>query len=466
MPRRISHARRAMPLIITAGCLVMPYVTVTTGAVFTDFMRALGAREVHFGLLSGIPMSMLSLQFLGAFLANSMRSRKVLFMILAITGRLLYLPVAFLPVLLPDVSRDTLIPLLIVTVAVSAGISNMIGPPWFSWMADLIPSEILSRFWGQRQKYMHLVSSICQFAVMVAAVVTKSSALVFFPVLISIAVPAAVVDVLLFIRVHEPPNTIVRGRPVLQTILAPLRRPDYRSFVLFCCAWSAAGMFSATFTQIYALKVLGLSIGQTVFIWCFLGFGVALSSGFWGRLVDEHGHRPIFVFAMFVKPLIIGVFLLLTPGAALWALCPAFLIDSIWNAAMMVAIDGYMLKFAPTEDRPMYVAALTGLAGICGGLGAMAGGYFLEATAGFSVAFLGRTWNHYQLLFLVGIFLRMACFALARRVREPTSSTPAKLVRALHRVWPMRLILFPIGFYRLLTGRSWREESTGEDGVI
>ena len=114
----------------------------------------------------------------------------------------------------------------------------------------------------------------------------------------------------------------------------------------------------------------------------------------------------------------------------------------------------------------MYIAAITGLAGICGGLGALAGGYFLEALPGFAFPFLGRTWNNYQLLFLVGIFLRVACLGLAMRVREPTASSLRVLVRALWRVWPMRFVLFPIGLYRLMTGRPWKEESTGDDGVV
>ena len=466
MPRNKSHARRAIPLIVVAGCLVMPYVAATGSAVFIDFMRAFGAREIHFGLISGIPMIMLSLQFLGGLLSNAVRSRKALFIALGVASRVLYLPVAFVPLLFPGLPREGLVNTLLVLVAVSACFANMIGPPWFSWVADLIPRQVLSRFWGLRQTFLNLTASVCQLGIVLFAILSGWPATKLFPILVAISVPLGVMDILLFLWVHEPPNTIVRGRQAFATLVAPFRSPDFRWFLVFSCAWNAAAMFSAAFMQPYALKVLGLSVGQTAFVWCFLGFGVALSSGLWGRLVDDLGHRPVFIFGMYVKPLIALVFVLITPRTAMWILCPAFLIDSMWNAAMMIATNGYMLKFAPPGNRSMYVAATAGLAGICGGLGAMIGGVFLEATSSFSLSALGRTWNHYQLLFLVGIALRVACNGLAFRIREPTSSSTRELIRALRQVRPMDMVLFPIGVYRLLTGRPWKEESTGQDGVI
>ncbi len=119
-------------------------------------------------------------------------------------------------------------------------------------------------------------------------------------------------------------------------------------------------MFSASFLPICVLTKPGRFLRETTLLWCFPSVGIALSSDSWGRLADRYGHRPIVMFAMCTKPIIVVIFSLATPSVAWWILAPAFLIDSMWNAALMVATNGYMLRLAPPAQSPDVVAALTG----------------------------------------------------------------------------------------------------------
>jgi len=178
--------------------------------------------------------------------------------------------------------------------------------------------------------------------------------------------------------------------------------------------------------------------------------GVALMSSYWGELADRHGHRPILAVCMGLKSLIVLAFLVSAPKTALWILPAALLFDSIWESGLMIASNGYMLKIAPRENRSMFIAAITGLAGICGGLGAMAGGGFLQATAGLQLDTLGRVWTNYHFLFLINILMRLGCIALAYRVHEPKAAAPDHLLYLLRGRWPMRFLLFPVGMYRRL----------------
>ena len=465
-PRRGSRVRRSLPLITTASSLSMIYVAATNSPVFTDFMRAIGAREMHFGLIGGIPLVMLSAQFIGALVANHVHRRKPLFVILALAGRILYLPIAFLPLIFPGARAEAMVMALIGLMGLNSALSNMTGPPWLAWMADLVPHGVLNRYWGLRQRAMHLTWTFSFVGIVLFTCLTGWPAMRIFPILAVVGTLAAITDVLLFVGVHEPPNRILPHQPVLDMLLAPLRNPGYRPFIVFSCAWSFTGMFSAAFMQLYVLKVLRLPMWQTTLIWCFLGIGVALSSRRWGRLADRHGHRPILLFCMFVKPLILVAFLIITPRTAFCILSVAFLVDSMWNSAVMVSSNGYMLKMAPVENRSMYIAAITGLAGICGGLGALVGGWFLEHFAGFSAPFMGWTWNNYQLLFVVNIFMRLACLPLVLRIREPTSSSAGTVVKALWGIRAMRLVLFPIGVYWLWNRRPSEHAGVGPDDVV
>lgn len=108
-----------------------------------------------------------------------------------------------------------------------------------------------------------------------------------------------------------------------------------------------------------------------------------------------------------------------------------------------------MLKMAPRKNRSAFIASVTALTGICGGISAIIAGTFLKSTAGLDVLFLGRHWCNYQILFALSFCLRVACIPLAAAVKEPASSaSPGPILMLLRSVWPMRMLLFPVGLYR------------------
>jgi hypothetical protein len=109
----------------------------------------------------------------------------------------------------------------------------------------------------------------------------------------------------------------------------------------------------------------------------------------------------------------------------------------------------------------MFIAVITGLAGICGGIGAMTGGGFLHVLDKFSFVAAGREWNNYNLLFGLNFFMRLACIWLVFRVKEPRSTSTEKLLNVLLDVWPMNILLFPVGIYRKIG--SFRQVN-GSDG--
>jgi MFS family permease len=128
-----------------------------------------------------------------------------------------------------------------------------------------------------------------------------------------------------------------------------------------------------------------------------------------------------------------------------------FLFDALWNAGIDVSANGYMLKFAPRENRAMYVATITGVAGLCGGLGAIAGGTFLHMSSGMAWHLFGRQWTNYHLFFLIGALLRLLAALLVRFVREPSSDQHEIVVTDVIGDWQMSFSRVPIGLFRLVS---------------
>lgn len=426
----------------------MVYLVCVGCPIATEFYKELGANDFHFGLIGGLPILMLSFQFVGAFLSNRVKSRKGLFMTLVILGRMVYIPIALLPLLFPSLSKDIVLTMIIILIALSSAMGNMTGPLWFSWMADLVPTRVLNHYWGTRQGWLHWTWSATFLLVIVYSYFVDLPVKYAFPLIAIPGVIAGVVDIILFIWVEEPPNTIIKGIPLLQIFTEPLRHREYRSFLLFSCSFAASTMFAAAFMQIYVLKVLHLAVWKTSLVWCIVGLGLGFSSKKWGKLADRYGQKPILVFCSILKPFIAVVFILLTPENVVWMLPGFFLLDSFWNAGIQVGTNGFMMKLSPKENRSMFVAALIALGGICGGLAAIVSGAFLQSISGFSYDFAGVTWTNYRIVFAISFLLRVGCVFLALRVNEPKSSSTLKVLNDIRCGWPLRLIRFPVGLYK------------------
>ena len=440
--------RLSLRTMVLGGCLAMVYTVGIANPATTEFFRAIGAEEWHFGLLTGVPLAMLLFQFVGAAALNRAHRRKGVFIACLLVCRLLYLGVAFLPFLLRERAPAAVLPMVILLLAVSAATHNFAIPFWFSWMADLIPRRVLNRVWGWRQRAMHLTWTVANLLVTWLLYRTAWPVTTVFPLLTALAVAAGVSDTLLFLGVIEPPNLTRAATRPWHDLAAPLRHPDFGRFVLFSCCWSFATMFAAAFMQFYVLKVLRVPMWQTALIWCGQGVGMAMASGLWGRMADRHGQRPVIVTCVCLKPMIVIVFFLLTRANVLWLLPLALVPDGMLNAGYAIAANGHMLSLAPRENRSSFIASVTGLAGLSSGLAAMTAGAALSWWDGWSGHLWGKTLNNYHLLFLTSLVMRFLCMPLARRIREPGSSHSRELVNAILDDWPTRLPRFPVGLYR------------------
>jgi MFS family permease len=445
--KRLSRST-SLRLVTAGGALFMVYHAGVASPAFVQFFREVGADELFFGLLGGIPLIMLSMQFLGALLVNRLRRRKPFFIVLTILARLLYIPIVVLPLLFADTHHSAVMVAVIVLLGISAGVAHMQVPVWYSWMADLIPGRLRGSYWGVRWLWMHVFWAGSLFAIAVFTWAADAPARVVFPIIAGVSVAAGVIDILLFIWVHEPEHLVGDRKPVFTSLVEPFKHSEYRTFLLFKCSQLAGMMVAASFMQVYALGPLNLSVAQNTVLWCMIGVGAALTSRLWGKYADKHGSKPILIICAPFKMVFPVVFLLVTPGNAFWVMFVVFCVGGMWQAGTMVATDSYMTKLAPRENRAMFVAATMGLSGMCGGLASILGGVFMKAISGFEWNAMGRTWTNYHVLFIISLLMRAITAALAHRLSEPKSMPAMHIVHHFRGVWPFRLFRAPVDLYR------------------
>jgi len=439
MPKGKRRSLRLSTKLVTlGGCMYMVYASCIGSAVIIDFFRHIGANDFHIALVGGVPMMMLSMFFVAALITNRMPRRKPAFIVGFIAARLLYIPVAFLPMIFPGASADWLMGAIILMIAASCALSNFGETLFLSWMADLIPHRILNRFWGTRGRWISATNVACYLAIAAFVHAVAWPITVKFPVLVCIGVVVGIMDILLFFRVDEPTHAIVINRHPVNLLLEPIRHHEYRSFLVFLSIWRASTVIVGVFAVYYLLKVLQLPLANVLIIMSLQLIGPIMTGRMWGRLADRHGHRPVLMVCVALKPIFPLAFLLITTGTVYWILSAALLIDGILNAGLGVAENGFSIKMAPRENRSMFFAAVRGMTGVCAGLATIAIGAYVKHLGDWTIILAGRTWNKYQWVFALSIVLRLNCLLLVRTIREPTSSPPGHLLRDLWQVRPGR----------------------------
>ncbi len=430
--------RQSTQLITLGSCLYILYESCVRSPVTTDFLKGLGATAFHIGLLEGVPTILTFMFFLGALLVNRLERRKPLFLFLFITARLLYIPVAFLPLAFPDMGVNWLMGIIIGLFAIHYAMTNVGETLFLSWVADLIPHRILNRYWGGRRRWMSWMKAGCFLAVAAFVYGTPWPVMLKFQILVCFGVLAGVTDILLFIRVDEPKHMTVRNREVGHILLEPLRDRGYRSFLIFKCVWGVSTIIVYGFGTYYLLNVLQTPLTTVLLIYSLHMVGLALTSGRWGRLADKHGHKPILAVCLMFKPLYALAFLLITPATVVWILLPVSILDGLINGGLFVAENGYSMKRAPRENRSMFLAAVGGLTGICGGLAAIGVGKFIHVNEDWAGHLWWTHWNIYQVVFCVSFFMRAGCAFLVHIIHEPDSSPPGHVARDLISLLPWR----------------------------
>ncbi|MBS0204649.1 MAG: MFS transporter [Planctomycetes bacterium] len=423
----LSGAKRA---IIIAGCLAAAYTQLTTSPATIRYARSIGATEFHIGILGAFPTLMLFMQFVSGVVVNHLHFRRRLWFWTAMAHRLLLLPTALGPFLIPGMSTQFWVLMLLATTALNQALLHFSSPLWLSWMGDYLPHQGLNQYWGSRQFWMQITAASSLAAA--AFLVLKSGLDIEagYAVLICLGTLCGVIDLLLFYRIAEPPVTRAPSPRLRQVLGAPFRNKDFRRYIRFMCYWNFAAMAGAPFISLYLMEVVGMDLFRVLLLWTISWVGGAMFSRTLGRWADHYGSRPVLVVCVASKSanMLALLFVPHNPVLAFWILAPIFMLDAAQNAGILIANNGFMIKHSPSENRTMYIAATQAVAGIVGGVTSIAAGWVMTQLAGRMLQIGSWTMGHFQMMFAASILLRWLALILVQTVREPKSHRTMTLV--------------------------------------
>ncbi len=279
-----------------------------------------------------------------------------------------------------------------------------------------------------------------------------------FAVIMSSASILGVADILMFRKVDEPPVTPSKVTGFWASFLAPMQNTSFRSYIGFMSYWHVASMVGSPFISVYLLQYVGMALWQVLALWTVAWVGGAVFSQVLGRSAELHGNKAVLQVCVMLKPINMFCLMLAPRDATLafWTLLPMFVLDAALNAGILIANNGFLLKNSPTENRTMFVASGTAIAGIVGGITAIISGFALTQMEGLTIPFAGGTITGYHILFGLSMLLRFGALPMVNRIQEPSTHPPMP-------VFSDQVVVVTVFWYRRIEGqiRSLRPARTG-----
>ncbi|HEY7090761.1 MAG TPA: MFS transporter [Tepidisphaeraceae bacterium] len=439
---RGAELRRSLRLITVSWMFGSIYFATTgTGAPITLFAQGLGASKFQFGLLSAMPFLASLLSLPSSVLMARTGQRKWIFFWTHIAHRIIWLPVALVPVWIMQIGgggpSSTAVRSFLILVFLNYAGQAIGAPAWFSWMADIVPDELRGRYFARRRSW-GIVTAIP------AAIITgvlldrlrQSGAssdvlrsLRWCGYIFMFAAWMGLTDISLFAPVPDV-RAVPHKRSLLHIFSRPLRDRHFLFFAGYVGTLAFAANLIGQFLTLYLiekLKVTNTSVQLMLLVAPSLAQLLMLSV--WGHAVDRMGKKPVLALASLgLVPVAFG-WCLMSSGA-IWL---GYILTSA-GAALQAGVDmansNMILEMGGTSDTEgtagtSYVAVNAFIINVAGCFGGLFAGLLAQSLQHWSydtgILGLGSI-GFYEVLFILSALLRLlALVVFLPKLHEPTA---------------------------------------------
>lgn len=412
-PAEIEHGIR---ISLAEGVLASAFSLLVGGTFFNALVIKLGAGAKELGFLASLGPFSTVFQLIIPRLQEKVRSRRQLMLWLVTLGRSLAFSVILVPSLLP---KAWWMPALAGLTLIRAFIGQLDNNTYQDWMADLIPIERRSSYWGLRHTLCGPVGIILPFAIGWA--LDRCSGFTGFRLLYLIALPFMVADILLFFYQDEPPRQRggrMGGRSMLRTLdLAP-----FRGYLLFFGLWNLLQGATSPYTSYIMFKVDRLPYTFVSALTVVATVTGTLLYMVWGRTQDRFGVRRVY---RHVLPLLAVV-------TGMWGFVNArrtglylflFALAGALNSALMVGGFSLLMSIVPERERFVYLSVNSIIMGMAGFLAPNIGALGIELLERLKLQWFTPHTPAVQQLFIFGGFGSLMLGALFSWFVRPPERT-------------------------------------------
>ncbi|MHC5033807.1 MAG: MFS transporter [Planctomycetota bacterium] len=408
---------------IVTGAMGTVYFVLVSGMYLVAFGNNLGMQYWQWGVLGAVSSSVLVLQLLSAYWVRRTGYRRSIWFYAAIAARLVRGAAILAAFVLFDVS-SSLARLVFVLLLVAANCFDAITvPPWYSWLADIIPGDEHGRFWGRRSAWIAL-ANLC-VVVPIGYLVDRFGGGSSMPTLMAVFAFGFVLGVLdLFFHrtIPEPRMKRPPRRPFWKELRVPLRDREFRPWLVFNGLWTFGMTLGGSLATIYFVEDLGIRgnfFGGSLVLILLPLAGTILLGRWLGALVDRHGVKHMLRWGHAFWAFLPLFWVLATPATALFWLGLAALVGGVSSGAAHTAANKLVVRLRSSEHVPMYTAVSACIGCLAGAVGPLLGGFLLQALRDFAWTIGGFKLVGFHVLFIASFVLRNCATLAIGRIREP-----------------------------------------------
>ncbi len=442
------------------GGTSMGFFSITTSGFLAAFALALGANNFQIGILAALPFAMQIVQIPSIWLVEKIRRRKAISVLSWIPAQLLWFPMALIPLFM-DVPGKGPVTLLLVLMTLRGVLSAVCATAWNGWIRDLVPQNILGRFFSRRLILATILGMT--FSLGAAFFVDYwgrwsdggNSLMGYIIVLLFGAVFLGMASPVFMSLISEP---LMQPAPVPQPSLmkrlaTPLRDRNYSRLLMFLSLWGFASNLPVPFFAVYMLVwlqfplawVIGLSILSQSFNILFLRL--------WGRYTDRFGAKAVISFCVSIYLLVIFGWVFTTMPDRYVLTVPLLIVLHIFfgiaTAGINIAVSTIGWKLAPKSETTTYLAGASLAINVGAGVGPLVGGiladFFVDrqlnltfswVSPGTSVDIPAMSVIGYDFLFIIAVLYGLLTLSLLKAVKEEGEVTRDVILESL--VYPAR----------------------------
>lgn len=290
-----QEIRHGMRMLLFDGACGQTMLVLTTGAFLVGFALSMGASNTFIGFLAAVGPLSLTLQIPAVYLVERLRRRKALVVSSISLSRLAWLFVACLPWLVP---RAYVLPILLLALFVHFGLGAVGGCAFNSWIRDLVPEHIMSRFFAKRLVIATAAGAVLSLAGGFSIDLWKEhvgNEQTAYCGLFAIAGLVGLLGVLFLGRTPEPQMPERTDTSLLKALSQPLRDRNFRHLLIFLGWWSFAVNFAAPFFAVYLLDRLHLSMSWVLGLAVLSQLMNVVCFQMWGSLADRFSNKSVLV---------------------------------------------------------------------------------------------------------------------------------------------------------------------------
>ncbi len=371
------------------GMASLGFSSITTSGFLAAFALILGANNLQIGILAAIPFLTQPLQIAVIPLVERVRRRKLIAIAAWLPAQLLWVPIALIPVFL-DIPSAGAVSLLLGIMAIRGILHAICNCAWNGWIRDLVPQQILGRFFARRQALSGLTAMMFGLAAAFFADYWKGHAsagsesmgytipLIFGALTLGLASP-------LFMSLM--PEPLMQPDPgsqpsLLSSIATPFRDKNYRHLLRFLFLWGLAINLATPFFAVYMLQRLGLPLSAVI------GFSVLSQAAnimflrIWGNLADRVGIKAVLSVCVSLYVLVVLGWVFTTMPERYFLSIPLLVIlhilAGIAAAGVSLTTGTIGLKLAPQGQATYYLSGAAIALNLGAGLGPLLGGWFAD----------------------------------------------------------------------------------------